>query len=180
MSPSLPIILVFGPSGVGKSSLGERLAQQFNFHHREIDRYPEDGIDLEALRPEWDAFLRCCEARPLSQVVSGRASACGFAGAVLTFPGNFVPLAQHLSAAESVGMTPVVLFGQRAECLAAFLGREGSNGRGLGEIDWHANNDDSHAAFGADYFEPYRLWPFERGSFRDGRAITREVRERAG
>ena len=155
MSQAAPVFLVFGPSGSGKSSLGARMAQEFKFQHLEIDRFPEDGIDLEALRPEWDAFWHRREALPLSQVVDGRAQAIGCRGAVLTFPGNAVPSPAHLAAASIVGMTPVILYGEVSECLSAFLMREKSSGRDLGESHWRLNNTAAHSAFGASPLAPY-------------------------
>jgi adenylate kinase family enzyme len=50
--------LILGPSGVGKSDFGGWLHTELNWLHLEIDRSDGDGIDLNALRPEWDAFLK--------------------------------------------------------------------------------------------------------------------------
>lgn len=57
MSPRIPVVFLLGPSGAGKTTLGQALEDQANFLHLQIDRFPEgDGIDLEGLRDEWTRF----------------------------------------------------------------------------------------------------------------------------
>jgi len=176
----LPIILIFGPSGTGKSSVGARGAQMFKFLHLETDRFPGDGFNLLAIRPEWEAFWLNCDALPLAQVVGGRARTSGHQGAIVTFPSRAVPSPAQLAAATSVGMTPVVLHGKRSECLNSFLARENSTGRGLGADHWLLNNAAEHSAFDESRFEPFRVRVFEDGAFRDPSEILQEVRARAG
>jgi hypothetical protein len=157
------------------------MAHVHQFSHIEIDRFPDgDGIDIEALRPEWNAFWNRCEATPLSQVLAGRASVGAYAGAILTFPSGVAPTPSHFDTALCAGMTPVILYGAAKDCLRAFLAREKSTSRGLNEAHWALNNGVSYPMFGAAQLAQYRIEVFEHGTFRDASAIAEEVRKRAG
>jgi hypothetical protein len=148
--------------------------------HLEIDRYPEDGIDLEGLRPEWDAFWHHGNAAALATLVRERLAQREASGAVLSFPGGVVPTEVHISAALAERITLVVLYGSGAECLDAFLSRERASGRNLTVDHWIGNNASPYAAFSAPLFSPYRLNVFADGRFRDIRSLITEVRKRAG
>src|SRR5262245_60769678 len=113
------IVLLFGPSGAGKTTLSKCAAKQFSFRHIEIDRYPDgDGIDLEGLRTEWECFLRN-DSRPFVEAIKSRIIAGGFRGAVLSFPSLMVPTNKQLEAAKKAGICSIVLYGTKAECMKA-------------------------------------------------------------
>ena len=87
----LPLIFVLGPSGAGKSQLGIWLADDLHLLHMEIDRWPKgDGIDLEGIRAEWNAYYLDGSITPLASLLRSRAAKADRAGTVLTFPGGLV------------------------------------------------------------------------------------------
>lgn len=174
----LPILFLLGPSGSGKTKLGGWLAEDLQMLHLEIDRWPHgDGIDLEGLRREWDAFLETGQSANLSVAVRDRVRQAGANGAVLSFPSTLVLDPVLIRAAEQRGIRSLVLYGTGAECLRAFLGREGT-GRGLGQDHWVQNNGGPYIAYSREEFAPYRLDVFASGEHRERVHLVADVRNR--
>ena len=132
MTDNLPILFLLGPSGVGKSTLGQWVAEDLDFLWIEIDRWPDgDGIDLADLRAEWHALWNASHADNIATTLRARALAKGTRGVVLTFPSLVVFSAQQLAVLEQAGIRVLVLYGTEKDCLAALLKREQESGRNL-------------------------------------------------
>jgi len=178
-SPKTPIVLIVGPSGVGKSFLGRAIAKDLDFLDIEIDQWPlGDGIDLEGLRKEWDSFCRMGQADALTTKIRDRVRAAGKRGAALSLPGSLVPSAEMIRGAESEAATFVVLYGTAAECLSAFLEREQATGRGLDEDHWIGNNQSSYIALSRELLGPYRLLAFVGGGRRSRGELVADIQAR--
>src|SRR5438105_10648738 len=135
-----PIVFFLGPSGSGKTQLAGWVAEDLRFNHIEIDRWPEDGINLEELRKEWDAFLESGQAADLASAIRNRVEEARMDGAILSFPGRLVLPTPRIEAAKGQGIRSLILYGTGAECLKAFLQRERQAGRGLDANFWIHNN----------------------------------------
>lgn len=175
----LPVIFLLGPSGAGKSTLAAAIGKKFGASHLEIDRYPQDGIDLEGLRREWDTFWNVSDARSLAIEIRRRVQVAGTKGAALSFPSGVLLSDGQLSSALREAITPVVLYGTRDECLRAFLTRERATGRNLPAVHWITNSAQAHAAFGAQRFALHRVQAFSGGSFRAIDDLATEAWQRA-
>ena len=167
------ILLVLGPSGAGKTTIGEALAKQAHMLHLDFDQSPKNGVDEEGLRSEWDAFV---DRRPdvLAGAVLARVNAGSFRGAVITCPGGVVLSRDEILGAERCGFRAAILFGPPAACRAAFL--NGSHG-GLGAAHWDDNNK-HYAAFGSPELEDYRVAVFRGSDRRPVSEILVEVQAR--
>ena len=178
-----PVVFLLGPSGVGKSTLGAWVREDLRFLHLEIDRWDGahgDGIDLEGLRTEWNTFCHGGEASPLAAAIRERIVAACRRGAVLTFASPLVLSPAQIALLARFGISVLVLYGSGAECLQAFLEREGTSGRGLPLEHWMFHNAASHAKFSLSEYAPYRIMAFHDGRFRTREALVDEVRKRAG
>lgn len=176
-----PIVFLVGPSGSGKSTLASWVTSDLRFLHLEIDRWPDgDGIDLEGLRTEWDVYMVQCDVRPLVMVLGDRIRNAATAGAILSFPGGFVPSPAQVAAAEQAHVSFVLLYGSGVDCLGAFLKREQQLNRGLGEPHWIANNACSYALFSSPRFDDCRLAAFANGIHRPRAQLIDEIAQRAG
>ncbi len=172
-----PLIFIVGPSGAGKSTIGQWLAEDLDLLHIELDRWPDgDGIDLAGIRTEWDLYLSGSIA-PLISALRVRQAAQS--GAVLTFPGGFIPPPALIIASRQVGITTVVLYGSGAECLGAFLAREEATGRRLSANHWIQNNSESYAHFSLPEYAPWRLAVFQSDRRRSRAAIIKQIATRA-
>ena len=105
MNDSVPILFLLGPSGVGKTQLGQWVSEDLNLLWIELDRWPEgDGIDLANLRTEWDALWNTCQAQAIATTLRARVLSAGAHGAVVTFPSLVVFSASQLVALEQAGI----------------------------------------------------------------------------
>ena len=172
------IILLLGPSGSGKTTLGSWLAEDLGMLHLELDRPEADGIDLEGLRPEWDALIDTGQPADLASVIRGRAARAGRQGAVLTFTSLMILNVAVIHAAEQTGIRSLVLYGTREECLAAFLRREQATARGLTREYWEEHNDASLIQFSRAEFAPHRVSTFVKGERRTRADLVADVRTR--
>jgi adenylate kinase family enzyme len=174
-----PILFLLGPSGSGKTRLGGWLAEDLQMLHLEIDRWPGgDGIDLEGLRTEWNAFLGAGQATSLATAIRGRTRQAGAHAAVLSFPSSLVLAGTSIRAAEEHGIQSLVLYGSAAECLRAFLARERATGRRLDQDHWMQNNAGPYIAYSQEEFAPYRLDAFTGGAHRTRADLVEDVRRR--
>jgi hypothetical protein len=177
MTVNTPILFVLGPSGAGKTTLGQWLAEDLHFLRIEIDQWPADGIDRANLRPEWNEFWDRCQAGAIASTLRARVLNDGARGAVLTFPSRVVFSVQQLAVLEQAGIRVLVLYGSEDDCLAAFLRREKESGRNLTEEHWRRNSCDTHKLLADSSYAPYRVTVFQAGRFRDRAALVAVVRE---
>jgi len=154
------IWFVLGPSGTGKSSFGEYLANIKNWYHLEIDQFDNNGkdvIDIHGLRQDWDVYYYKHDPRGLLKELKKRAKESGKSNCVLTFPGNLVLLTDHISAvADNIKI--IYLYGSAARCITAFLKREKETHRNLGLDHWITNNSDSYIKMSEPEFESNRVY----------------------
>lgn len=175
----MPIIFLVGPSGSGKTELGSWLAEDLKMLHLEIDRWPDgDGIDLEGLRPAWEAFLGNGQAATLAEVIRTRVAHARRQGAILSFPSVLVLSPALIRAAEQAGIQSFVVYGTGAQCLTAFLERERTTGRRLNQEHWLQNNSTSYMEYSREEFAPYRLGAFTEGGHRTRGDLVAEVETR--
>lgn len=136
----LPILL-FGPSGSGKSSLGRHLATK-GWIHLEADLFREerkDGIDEHGLRATWDAFIDQHQPFHLARELEQRRAKPNALGIVLTLPSLVVPPPNLIVASKGL-LSIKILFGSLTHCLGAFLEREQKTTDGLGRGHWEQHN----------------------------------------
>jgi 8-oxo-dGTP pyrophosphatase MutT (NUDIX family) len=177
------ILFLLGPSGAGKTSLGQYLAREHGWLHLEIDAYPSgDGIDMHGLRREWDAYLLDRNPAPLIQTLYRRCEAAGKGRVVLSFPCNLLPhlTPEHVEALSGK-VALAVLAGEPAYCKAAFMRREAQSGRTLSEAHWHHYNDGLFGYLDKPYIAPYTIRVFEAGGrFRPPADLCAELFGRLG
>ena len=159
------IWLVFGPSGVGKTSFGHWLATERHWMHLEIDLEGIDGIDYHDLRAEWDEFLRG-SAHHFRQTIEERMKASGASDGVLTFPGCFVLTPDCVINASHAGIGTIYLYSSQKQCLKSFLERERHSGRNYGREHWYLNRHDVFAQLRRREYIRYRVEVFTRGGSR--------------
>jgi hypothetical protein len=182
-----PILLILGPSGAGKTTLGDYLATQHRMLHLNFDRRETNGVDAAGLRPEWDAFLDGRRPRPVVDEIRRRVRAAGRTGAAVTCPSGIMPSAdpaaprwflpkQYVGELEAVGLYCVVLYGTRQRCLAAFLGRD----EGQSEQHWNLNNSWWHTPTSGRDFGEYVLPAFRGGRRTALPEMFEDLRRRVG
>lgn len=172
----MPVWLILGPSGTGKSSFGEWLAAKQNWLHLEIDQYPKDGITLYNLRAEWVDFYENGNPNGFAEALQHHLKAAAKARAVLTFPGNLVLCPDRVIAASQAGLRTIYLYASADYCITAFLNREQQNGRNLDLVHWSSNNSRSYIQMSDPAFAPYRIHVFtSTGTRRRHNAVFKAV-----
>jgi len=176
---SKPIVFLLGPSGSGKTQLAVWVAEDLGFVNIEIDRWPEgDGIDLEGLRNEWNAFNLGQPAELASKIRKRANGGQKQNGAVLSFPSKLVLPISIIENAESQGFRFFILYGTGAACLDAFLRRERQTRRELSADHWILNNARSYAEFSRPEFSKYRLMALGPSRHRTRGNLVAEVKRR--
>src|SRR6266571_5994139 len=123
----LPVLVILGPSGSGKSSLGEWLQQDYGYWHLEIDQ--RDVPELERIRAvrlasEWETFLHRGDPVPLGTTLRTWTTDRGFAGVVLSFSSLRCLSVIQIESLRTHGIHAVILYGTIEDCIGAFLYRE--------------------------------------------------------
>jgi hypothetical protein len=143
---------LLGPSGVGKTTFGDWLQNNRQYHHLAVDRGDEpNGLTAEGLIELWNKVLQA--PAPFATKLQDRAETEGKKGCVLTFPSVtfFAPgwvdhLAKHSMAVR-------YLYGPKESCIEAFVSREKRPGRD--RTFWSAVNG-NYEAMGSSQLAPYR------------------------
>ena len=180
MKKSCQILVVLGPSGVGKSSFAKYLSEKRHWLHLEIDQYPNgDGIDSNDLRKQWDLFYGSRNPRDLAAELRRRASQIRTTGCVLSFPSGVILSPDHIAAAEEASIDIAYLYGSAAHCINAFLKRERESGSNLSLDHWLNNNRASYLTMSDPMFRPYRTHVFDiQGKHRSHADVFREIQSR--
>jgi gluconate kinase len=172
-----PILFVLGPSGAGKTTLGQSLTTELGMLHIDFDQWPENGVDREGLRPEWEKFL-AGNLQSLADAIRKRMRAGTHCGAVVTCPSKLVLPRDLFAAAEPLGYRFIILYGTGAECLEGFLRGEHVARHGLSEDHWIDNNAWSYAVFSRSEFDDYRIAAFDTAGFRPRLEVLAEIEQR--
>ena len=186
----IPILFILGPSGAGKTTLGDQLAQH-GVLHINFDRPDCNGVDRERLRKEWNAFLDDRNPQPLADAIRQRMQSSGAKGASITCPSGIVPSTAagangcelsraYLSQMRTVGFHTIILHGTRDDCLAAFQCREAGTGRGLGQDWWDANNAYWQYMFQPTDFAGEVLSAFSSGQHRPLAELVAQIQTKLG
>src|SRR6266446_6022218 len=92
---------ILGPSGSGKSHVGEKFAASIDALYLESDLVYEDGINALGLREEWDAFHKFGNYEPIFAEFDRRAAAQKKQSVVLCLPGFPILTLEHAERAKS-------------------------------------------------------------------------------
>jgi hypothetical protein len=135
---SKTVVLLLGPSGVDKTTMGEALQQKLDLLHILLDGHPEgDGVDVANLRSEWDTLLNTRNLHPLVHEVWKRIEASGHTEPVISRPRGIL-LAEDgqgmpwhfprslLMTMGSIGLRCAVLAGPLDLCMKSAINRPGS------------------------------------------------------
>src|SRR5205809_846247 len=134
-----PILFILGPSGAGKTTLAENLGKNCKFLHLDFDLSKVDGVNQAGLREEWNPFVSHRRFEPLIESIRKKIVK-PLKGASVTCPSGVVLPRDLLIKMKLFGVECVIMYGSRADCLAAFLRREKETGRGFNEEHWVVNN----------------------------------------
>ncbi len=174
-----PLIFIFGPSGVGKSTLGNWLAEDLGFLHLEVDCHPQDGIDLAGIRNEWEEFCSKLDGQPLCRLLRERIRSAELRAMVVSFPSTVCFNKVFMEVLRNNKVTPLILLGSKQNCIDSFLRREASTGRGLDIEHWLRYNS-NYDNFASDDLSEFRLWTFENHRRISRNKLIAEVRKRMG
>jgi shikimate kinase len=157
---------ILGPSGSGKSYVGEKFAASIDALYLESDLVYEDGINALGLREEWDAFDKFGIYEPICDEFDRRAAAQKKQSVVLCLPGFPILTTEHAERAKSRARI-IYLSGTPEQCLDSFLRREKTTGRNLDAAHWYRNTHEFFKYLELPQFKPLVICNFNPdGSYR--------------
>jgi hypothetical protein len=173
--------LIFGPSGVGKTSFGNFLGGTGKYVHLDFDRYKEGkyGIGEEKLTSEWSLLCECQDPSALREILNDRAS--NKFGCIMTFASAFYffgpaleclkcnKLSFHFSSnaielLDGYDLHCVYLLGTAEQCTEAYINREivcGERDRTSLRADWERFNRIPYERMTAKSLAKYRIDVFD-------------------
>jgi adenylate kinase family enzyme len=174
-----PVLLIFGPSGVGKSTLADWIVEELDFLHFNFDNWDRKGIDGSKIRSEWKSLISRGQPQPLRLAIDRRLK--DKKGALLTFPSNTILGVERIHAAEKFKIKTVFLDGSEENCLKAFIKREKEIGRNLPISHWHRYNDHIYdgSSIGKAY-APYMVKMFKGKHRKNRESLMGAIRKRLG
>lgn len=154
-----PILLVLGPSGVGKSYLSKKLAKNgFLYVHIDTDR-SERSFEANGFPAEWDGDFRQVELAELVAVLRDRLTE-EHTGAVVSFPTVDLFTAEMLVEASLLGATPLLLWGTRDHCVKAAQQRIRKKGIPFNVPRYQRLNEPTFLAYSAREYDIFRAEAF--------------------
>lgn len=109
-----PILLVLGPSGVGKSYLSKKLEKK-GFLYVHIDTGNSHSFKENGFPADWDNDFLKVDFDMLVDVLQNRLSYEDI-GAIISFPTVFLFTPEMLDKASQSGASPILLWGSRDHC----------------------------------------------------------------
>jgi shikimate kinase len=174
-----PILFILGPSGVGKTDLGNYLQKELNLLHLDFDVMERGDVIKELdLRDQWNELFNECKPQRFVDEIRKRCREQSCQGASISFVGNCVFLKEFLKRHILLGIRCVILYGSAADCIKWFLHREKKTGRGLPIEHWLVHNPDSYIKFSLPVFDEYRLNVFDQNGRRPNSEILAEIESR--
>lgn len=148
-----------GPSGVGKTTLGDAIAEHSDYAHLVIDRgVPgHSGIDEYGLSSTWEDFYYRQRIAPLAQELNRRAEHHKLPGFVLTFSSSVCIEPKSIAAAQKHNVFIRYLYAPREKCIESFIRRERKVGHFERTREFWARNNAAYETMGRKNLREYHL-----------------------
>jgi hypothetical protein len=175
------ILFVLGPSGVGKSHLSKKLAQNgFLYVHIDTDR-KTSSFAANGFPKEWDEDFQRVNVAELVAALRSRVDNRD-AGAVVSFPTVYVFTPEMLADACNLGVTPLLLWGTAEHCMSAAEERIRKKGMAFDHTRYQRLNGPALRAYGRCEYDTFRVHAFrDDGSrFPDGEWVAGILRRTTG
>ena len=135
-----PIIFLMGPSGIGKTTLANCVAAEWNYIHIDYDQWGGDENVFKPLRDGWESFKLSCNVKQFRDLIENTIPDTA-TGAVLSFPSDdMMADLSVMEQAKETGLHIFIMYADANICRQTFIEREKTNGRGLPVEHWDKCN----------------------------------------
>jgi hypothetical protein len=172
-----PIVMILGPSGVGKTDTSKCIERMLQFLRVDFDR--DTPFETNGFPREWDYNLGEVNLSLLATETRTRATAKGKRGVVMSFATIHVFTRQQLEEASAVGIVPVALMGSEERCINARRERQLKRNKNFNEHAYRRKNKATFETYNRPEFDDIRLETFRAdGSRWDCGELVSQIRRR--
>jgi hypothetical protein len=154
-----PLILVVGPSGVGKSYVSGLLERKWKFHWWRIYSFAKNDLPSA-----WDGHGEHVDMPTLITAAQTRRAEASATGIVVSIAPEDVLELRQLVEARALGATPVVLWGTPDQCVQARKERSRTHRKRFNEKDvlrYRRKNARAFEAYGSAPYADFREDAFQ-------------------
>jgi hypothetical protein len=153
-------IVLFGPSGSGKSQVAEWLNREWNFLHISFDRWDDTGVDAKIISDEWSTFSQTGNVIPLANKLKDTIEANNSGGVVITCPSGWLFDSSKVEIGQKSSIYSIILYGPKDKIWSAYAQREDDAGRIPDKVKWERNNT-KYEVFGSPEYSNIRIETFD-------------------
>jgi hypothetical protein len=160
-----PIVFILGPSGAGKSHVSKHFQRNgFLYVHIDTDR-PTRSFAANGFPREWDEDFQNVNVDHLAAALTDRLNN-EHAGAVVSFPTADVFTPEMLGQASRLGVTLLLLWGTREQCMNAAEERIRRKGMSFDRIRYERLNEPAFRTYSGREYDAFRLQAFQNDGSR--------------
>lgn len=159
MESEKPIILILGPSAVGKSCILDDFKKYCSFLSFHIDTSKDRSFEANGFPPDWDQDYKLLDFEKIECKVNKMLNK--YAGAVISFPTSYVLSLEELAKASEYGISPIILWSTKEQCIEACKERRRKKSIPFDLRDYEKKNDPTFETYSRAEYAKFRVEAFK-------------------
>lgn len=175
-----PIILLFGTTGIGKSTVAGLFVSRLSYLHISFDRSDLRALPGTKIQHEWGEFRSNNNAIVFRKAIEEHIDLSDKAGVVVIYPSSWKIDIRNITEGEKHGIHTVILFGPKEDNYLVWKEREKNFGKDYSIERWEHDNQSLYNKFSRPEFEPYKEYVFSDRKMKDLIVVQNNIIQRFG